>query len=555
MCMNMYNNNLNSIKNGFPELYERLATQTYNKDKLENIEIEFERTMNYPSLVITNLATNSRIRMNSSYDPEYAAQVWYRGLNEKEKKGQNLFLVGLGNGSYARSIIVNKTSQSKLFIYESSMDVFLQALRICDLSLFFSTPGVRVIIKGINEDMSSGVLEEMLTINNYDDKAFFVSPNYGRVFPDAAKEIARIYRNGVGIIMSNRNTVRRFIKYSPFNQLYNIRYLEENTVVPYLAESWEKDVPVLLVGAGPSLKDDIHIIKKLRELVYVFAVDSALNFLLQHDIIPDMFISIEPKKDWAYFADDRVRKIPMFAKLATNHELIKKQQAPIVFCYEEELAERIYNKYDIPKSMYRFGGNGATSLFAICKELGVKTVILVGQDMAYGSDHKSHIHEQSEAYEAEECFIVDGNNGNKVQSRQDWYRFAKWYENAIPVCKFDHVINTAKNGVKIQGAEYVPLERAIREWGKKHSAIDDIFLKTKKTFYGKTVNVQEIYRLITKEVCDIIENRSKIMDIKSMLIYGILQLYKMADEDVTEDDFGALAHKLLKYLEECKKDL
>lgn len=553
--MNVFGNNLKCIQSGFPELYERLVDKKIYKKQQNDKKIEFEETINDPSLSIVDLADHNRIRMNSIYNPEHAAEEWYKGFDEKEKNSQNIFFVGLGNGSYARSVITNRCPQNRVFIYEPSADIFMQAMHICDFSLFFSTPGVRVVIKGINDDMSSGVLEEMLTIHNYEDKAFFVAPNYGIVFPEAAKEIARIYRNGVGVIMSNRNTARRFIQYSPFNQLYNLRYLKANVVVPQLSRHWEKDVPVVLVGAGPSLKEEIPILQKMKEYIYIFAVDSALPFLLQNDVIPDMFISIEPKKDWKYFADDRVRNIPMFAKLATNYKLLKEQKAPICFGYEEELAERIYDRYEVPKSSYRYGGNGATSLFAICKELGVKVVMLVGQDMAYGKNHQSHIHEQSEDYEAEECFIVDGNSGNKVQSRQDWYRFAKWYENAIPVCRFDQVINTAKDGVKIEGAHYIPLEKAIQTWGKKHTNLVQVFQKTEKTFADERDKTEEIYDVITRELHAIINQEIEKREIENTLIYGILQLYQMADEKPVTDNFSGIGKKLLNDLEECKKDL
>ena len=37
------------------------------------------------------------------------------------------------------------------------------------------TLGVRIIIKGINDDMASGVMEEMLTLEKYDSKIFLLS--------------------------------------------------------------------------------------------------------------------------------------------------------------------------------------------------------------------------------------------------------------------------------------------------------------------------------------------------------------------------------------------
>lgn len=539
--------NLVAIEKGFPELYERIKNRSIEIHNVFAIETGTARK----ALVLQD-ENGENWRLNSMYDPDFEAKIWFQAQESLDAK--NLFLMGLGNGSFARELVRIKKAEAKVVIYEPSAELFLCALQNVDLKIFFATPGVRVIVRGLNDDMYSGVMEEMLTVENCEDKAFFVAPKYGDLFPEARKELVAGYLDGVGRIMSNKNTIARFLHISPKNYLYNVRFLQENTAVPCLNKIWEKDVPVVIIGAGPSLHEEIDTIRKYRNQAFWFAVDSSLPFLLQQDIIPDAYICIEADKPMSFFEDERVNTIPLFARLNTTYHLQKRHTGRKVFGFEDGFGERIYEEYGIPQSQYRYGGNGATSFFAIAKEIGVKRVILLGQDMAFDKSGKSHVGGRDEGYVEEERLKYLNNLGEPVQSRQDWHRFIKWYENAIPVCQFEDVINCSAHGVHIKGTRYLPLRDALEQYGKEHASVEALLAKAEPAT-KKSIDLEKLYQKIENEIKTYEQGtqfKSKIR--QDAMCSGLLEQYEIAGQGNLIERRKNGVRKIAELIQECREE-
>ena len=556
--MDIREKNLERIRGGFPELYERVkgGISAFSDEDFRTIE-NMETLTEYGA-ALAETADGEIVRLNSAYDPLHEARIWVQG--QKNLTAENLFLLGLGNGVFARAVLEARGEHSRVLIYEPSARLFDFALSHYDLTGFFGVPGVRVIVEGVNDDMVSGVLEEMLTLANFESRQFLVSPGMGRLFPEAGKRLARCYMDGVGRIMSNRNTTRRFIHLSPYNQLHNLRYLERNTVVPKLARVWERETPVVIIGAGPSLREEVDVLRRAGDRAFLFAVDSALPFLEEQGITPDAYICVEADKPMSYFEGEMAKKLPLFCRVNTTHKLLDIHRGDKVFGWEDGLPERLYERYGVPMSQYRYGGNGATSLFAICKELGVENVILMGQDMAYGGDKASHVGGRNEGFVEDDHFLFESNEGGRVQSRQDWYRFVKWYENAIPACRFAHVVNTAAKGVKIRGTEFMSLEQALHKYGREHTPFVDLVRRAPRTFDGgRQMKLPELYGELKGEwrrLSGLSDDGRVSGDEKAFLLNELTALYEMAD---MEEDLAASRRKGLEkigeFLAKCEKEV
>jgi hypothetical protein len=279
---------------------------------------------------------------------------------------------------------------------------------------------------------------------------------------------------------------------------------------------------------------------------------------MSENVIPDAFVCIEADKPMRFFEDERCYEIPLFARINSTHKLMEKHKGEKIFGYDDGFMEKFYKKYGVPVSAYRYGGNGATSLFAICKELGVQTVVLTGQDMAYNKQRESHVFGRNEDFVFEEKFVMENNIGEKVQSRQDWYRFVKWYENAIPVCNFRNVINTSKHGVRIRGASYMPLEDVIKKYGHTHKDMKSILKTAEKTFSQKRdIDVMHLYKEYEKELeqmSRIIERDSLSEQRKNFELYSLLEQYEIAGDGETLKDrqkSGIMA--LRNHLKNCER--
>lgn len=64
------------------------------------------------------------------------------------------------------------------------------------------------------------------------------------------------------------------------------------------------NVPVVLVGAGPSVDKNIAILKKYQTKVIILSVDVVLFKLLENDIKPDFVVNIDPSNMFVRFWED-----------------------------------------------------------------------------------------------------------------------------------------------------------------------------------------------------------------------------------------------------------
>lgn len=523
-----------AMQKGFPELYQRMkkiSNHVWEQDAV--VATDSLETLTETNAIVVELKDGSVFRLNSAYHPEHEAEVWAEA--QKGLDVANLFIFGLGNGVFAKELLKRKGNDTKVMIYEPSYRVFEYAMEHFDLQFCFQTKGVRLIVEGVNEDLFSGVMEEMLTFENFQNYSFIFTPQLQQIFPESRKKLLELYASkGIGWMQTYQNIERYTLWASPYNQLYNLRFLEENTMVPYLKEVMPQDVPVVLVGAGPSLKKEVETLRENRDKAFLFAADSALTYLLDEGIIPDAFVSTESGKNMSFFANKKYKEIPAFVKIDSRSAMLQEHEALKIFGHDNGFPQKVYEKYGVPQSQYRYGSNGMTALFSICDEMGVKNIIFVGQDMCFGTEKQSHVGGRDEGFVENERFLRENNSGEWVQSRADWVGLIDWYENGILESDFAHVMNTSATGAKIRGAEYIPLEEALQKYGKKHENFADILSRAKHTFANtKSWDLQELYADCQKELTEmetIVKGNPKDKKRTKFMLYEILKKYEVANE-------------------------
>ena len=555
--MSVFEKNLKAIRQGFPELYDRINSLSDADKKDERIAGIEARPSKFSttSAVILEMSDGGFFRLNSEYDPGHEAKVWMDGQEKPEASYYLIF--GLGNGAFAGEIINRIGTDKPVLIYEPSKELFLWALDKYDLSCFFTTK-IRVIVDGINEDLFMAVMETMITYENYNDYQIYMTPRMEDAFPDSRERFVKHFAaDGIGWIEGNIATERSVLHISPYSLLSNIRYLQGNIVVPYLKDTMPKDVPVLLIGAAPSLAGEIETIKKYRDKVYIFAADSSCSYLLENDIVPDAFMSVEPDRPMELFRNDRIREIPLVAKMDTSYKVLDWQHSTKIFGYDDNrFVKDYYKKYNVPMSEYRYGGNTMTALFAICDEIGVRTVMLVGQDMCFDSEGNTHVDDtRSDTIEKSGSFYCENNEGKTVKTRYDWFTFLRWYESAIYDCSMKQVINTSLKGAKVEGTVVMPLKEAIEKYGREHISFDEVLEKTKRACSDGVIpdmkSEYEGWKKELEEIGTVVAADPRDKRIKEKMIYGILQKYEIVN---SKDDF-ALSQKdgierLLEYIGE-----
>ena len=125
------------------------------------------------------------------------------------------------------------------------------------------------------------------------------------------------------------------------------------------------------------------------------------------------------------------------------------------------------------------GGSVATNAFSLLYKIGLKTIILVGQDLAL-TGNKTHadgtFEEKMPEIDTKNNEWVEGNYEEKVPTRTDLQVFLNWYESTIRLYKGYvkdlRVINATEGGAKIEGTEVMTLKDAIEENCRKDVDIE-----------------------------------------------------------------------------------
>ena len=155
-----------------------------------------------------------------------------------------------------------------------------------------------------------------------------------------------------------------------------------------LYTSIPRDIPTFIVGAGPSLDKNIDELKRAKGKGFIIACDTAVRPLLAHGIVPDLYVLVDGLKPVHLIKAEGTETIPLLTSVTATYGFLDQNKAIKIFYNENEL---LVNKlfYQNGKSLATMpcGGSVATSAFAFAYLIGMKNIVLVGQDLALTGDY------------------------------------------------------------------------------------------------------------------------------------------------------------------------
>ena len=295
-------------------------------------------------------------------------------------------------------------------------------------------------------------------------------PLYRDIFRHEYAQFLHLINENRTRVMVNKNTMARFKENASRNVITNLPMLKNANLIDELKRILPIDVPVIIVAAGPSLDKNIEELKRAKGHCLIFAVDTAMKYLLAHDIMPDLGITIEPIKPMANYEDPRCFEVPHVFDCESNPEIVSKNSARKFIYNCRDYVKRLLLALgkNVPNDIAS-GGSVATAAFAICYQLGMRRIIMIGQDLAYQGEatHAGGVESKginnNIGYE-----LIEGIDGSKVRTRSDWLAYLRWFENAIALMKDMgkdmEVIDATEGGALIHGSKVMTLAEAIDEY-------------------------------------------------------------------------------------------
>ncbi|MGB4660457.1 MAG: 6-hydroxymethylpterin diphosphokinase MptE-like protein [Mobilitalea sp.] len=460
--MDFFEQNMGCLKEYRNKIYLKIQEMTDGSSRNVLTNMETEEAKDGESYLSFH-KDGKNYRINSSYSPKHEAEKW---VEQFAFLNMNIAITmfGLGTGSFARELLNKKEKNDVLIVYEPSAELFIYVLHHYNLTDLLSSTGMLLVVEGLNESDFHNMLRMCVNITNLYTQIQCTHPYYEELFTESYVEYWKELRDNYYYTIKSINTEISFGERFIENNMRNLKYLRDSVSLKDIKSEIDTEIPAIIVAAGPSMGRNIEALKNAKGKAYIFVVDRILQYVLDQGIEPDFIVTMDPTKPLEYFSDRTDITIPLITVYDANWKILQlhKGKKIIAICFD--YLQKIYKQLDKKPEIYDIGTSVATVTFAACRKLGFKTIILVGQDLAFDGESTHAGGSVEKATWAGQNYEIEGVYGTKVTTRHDWYEFLGWFRDMIAAMEDVTVIDAKDRGAKIEGTIVMPLEEALEKY-------------------------------------------------------------------------------------------
>lgn len=523
----IYSNNLNILRKKYSEIYNYIVAKT---DESDEKNIVWDKSAGGEDIMAVN-GDNRLYYLNSRYSDDEFSDKWaeqYKKVNYK-----SVFVIfGLSNFSYINKILGYTGRENLFLLYEPDKRIFAKSVEKADIAEILERDNVLLCVKDLNDDYLAEFIILVMDYARINLVKYCCMPNYDELYPNEWKSVIKSIKERFEIVIMSRNTEIYFAKEFVKNIILNCRDMVNEYSICQLRDTFRKlpdiqNVPAIVVSAGPSLDKNILELKQAKGKSLIIAVDTALKSLLKNDIVPDLLITVDPHKPPILFMNPKFKDIPMVVCAYSNCDLWVLHNGKRFYFAEEKSYMSNLFKSVTGKTMQstESGGSVANNAFSLAQVLGFRTIIFVGQDLAYvgkklhasgayGDTEKDKIAKNKKYIEVEDIY------GDKVLTENNMNLYRKWFETQIVRYSELKVIDATEGGAKIEGTEIITLKEALERECRTETSFDRIIDNIERP-----INESDAVKLLND-----IDNITKSLDDAKKEIKKGIRKYEKLDE-------------------------
>ncbi len=475
--MDIYEENLDALKYNNYDIYEYI---TKSGNNASNVSIEAARNGE-------PVVSYGAVYLNSRYNPSAEAEKYMADvINMPDESILTIF--GLSNGSYVRDFISKNTRHVYCLVVEPSKDILLEVLRYVDIKDILMDERCRIICCGINDDIFEAWISLHLQSYNIKTNNCITLPKYRELFVDKLDWMMKTLQELYDKQKIQTNTIKRVGALTCRNMLRNMRHFEGCRCVEDLTGRFPEDMPAIVVSAGPSLANNVHLLEQAKGKAFIICTDSAINTVLATGTKPDMIVAVDFAKPVKLFNADNLCEIPFLADIDLNADVLDVVKPKDLFITTENgmTIRGLLNKCGSDIQDIDAGGSVATCAISNLIRWGFKKVILIGQDLAFtgnkihvGNDDDEEIDLNDKDYE-----FVEGIHGDMLPVRKDYFQYLRWIEELGRVNKNIEIIDATEGGSKKRNTTIMTLKDAIDKYCRLTYDIQGIIDSVPRLFVG-----------------------------------------------------------------------
>lgn len=408
---------------------------------------------------------------------ESAKKVYSELVKSAISRHDFIVIFGLGLGNLLD--YTHTESMCNLIVYEPDLNILRFTFEYVDLTKYFAD-GRLFIASNFNE--CTDFIEKKYLL---DDKIEFIYlKNYLLQHQSEFNVLTERIFDVCQRKIIDMNTIKQLSKLWIHNTFANLTGNDIHYPINLLENKF-KGKTALVLGAGPSLKDNIEKIKANRDKFVIFAVHRNLETLRLNDVTPDFCVVVDTNnvsysitKDLKYLSE-----INVIADIKADN-YIKKLPFKNFFTYYSEnslFSKKLQSKLpDVVKTL-ETGGTSAMCAYRCAKYLGFKNIIFAGIDLAFKDDTVYCDGQIAQANTqtsvkiqnmVREITKVKSITGEYVSTRVDYANFIKQFELIFAHDKESNLYNLTTFGAYICEMIYMQLEEILNKIPEETPDVD-----------------------------------------------------------------------------------
>jgi len=499
MAESIYDKNVKFLKENCPKVWEQIKEGDFTSEGYKVLPAKKE------GLYFIE-AENKKMLLHSRYDPLREARIWAETQNLSEIKHVILFGLGLG---YHVEALIERQPDLFLYIYEPDRKIFFSTLEHRDWTLF---PWERVYL--VFEDGGESCDRFVWHVVNLTKKGwtFLSVPSFERCFGDQLRKLKEQFKKTRQAYVESLITNFSFEKEWTVNALRNLPFIMGSSSI-FRFKEYFQGCTAVLTASGPSLNEAVPYLRKLKENrnALIAAAGTSVNGLLRHGLIPDMFVSYDPfPNNFKALKPALSESVPLVFGSTINSDVVKNHIGPKAYFIlsQDTIFEYLQGGLD-KREVIEDAPSIAVVALRLLDRLGVKEVVLAGQDLAfvgdrYYADGIGVIRSESVSNKEKEAAVeVESNCGGKVLTSRSFMRMKESMEQAVRVSNFERVINTSTYGAKIEGTKFMEWNEVMKDLSRRSWDASLIF---KEPEPGVVAGLRKMRRKVGKILAEIEED-------------------------------------------------